>query len=139
MRIGRDEALMSIAQVVGMRSTCSRLSVGAIIARNFRIISSGYNGAPAGLVHCYHPMEDSNESSKGCDTAVHAEINAILAAAKYGVGVDGASLYVTHFPCRACAQAIINSGIRKVIYGADYRIMDGNSLMLHAGIEVVKL
>lgn len=126
---------MEIAQLVAQRSTCSRLQVGAIIARDFRIISSGYNGAPAGLMHCYH---DSKETSS-CDTAVHAEINAILAAAKHGVGVDGADLYVTHFPCRACAQAIINSGIKRVYYAGDYRIMDGMKLLDFADIRIEKL
>lgn len=137
MRISREAALMEIAGVVGKRSTCSRLSVGAILARDFRIISSGYNGAPTGLSHCTH--DSVTERSQGCKTAVHAEINAVLAAAKYGVAVNGAELYVTHFPCQACAQALINSGISKVYYGAEYRKMGGEALLNEAGILLERL
>lgn len=110
---------MLVAQSMAFRSTCSRLHVGAVIALDRRILSTGYNGAPSGTRHCQH--EEENLAGRSCNTAVHAEANAIAFAAKHGVSVAGATLFTTHSPCQSCAHLIINSGIAGVVYNEQYR------------------
>jgi dCMP deaminase len=136
MRITRAEMLMQIAEIVAERGTCSRARVGAILVRDGRVLSTGYNGAPAGVDHCAHPCDcHSDPHRDGCSTrrpclvAVHAEINAITYAARFGVSTEGADLYTTLSPCVPCVHAIINSGIRRVVYLADYRTRDGIDLL----------
>lgn len=129
---------MDVAHIIGHRGTCERLRVGAVIARDSRIISTGYNGAPSGLEHCHHTV-DEIKARRGCDNTIHAEQNAIAAAARFGASTDGAQLYVTHMPCLQCAKAIINSGIDYVWYSMDYRITDGVDLLVRAGIPAMKL
>lgn len=131
-RPDRDAVLMQHALLVAQRSTCSRLQVGAIIARNGRILSSGYNGAPAGMPHCHHDLIDANP----CTVAVHAEANAIAFAARHGTWVDGADLYTTDSPCLTCAQLIVNAGIATVHYHRPYRLTLGLDLLDHANVEV---
>jgi dCMP deaminase len=120
--------LMDIARVVAQRSTCNRLSVGAVIALDARVISMGYNGPPSGISHCNH------DDGAPCDAAVHAEANAIVFAARHGLSTQNTSLYVTHMPCPRCAQLIINSGIRSIQWGIPYRDDSGIDLMIDAGI-----
>ena len=110
---------MDIAQVVSTRSTCDRKHVGSVIVRDKTILSTGYNGSPAGLPHCDdvgHIMEDGH-----CVATTHSEANAIIQAAKNGVSIDGASIYITAYPCWGCMKAIISSGIRKIYYMECYR------------------
>lgn len=110
---------MSIAKVVAVRSTCDRKAVGAVLVHNNRILSTGYNGAPGGLPHCdvtNHAMVDGH-----CTTAVHAEVNAIAQAARYGVSIDGSYLYITASPCWSCFKVIATAGIRGVAYAEEYR------------------
>lgn len=135
-RISRDDMLDSMARTVSLRSTCSRLHVGAVISRAGRVISLGYNGAPAGVDHCQHLPGESQDV--GCIKAVHAEANAITFAAKHGVSTDGAQLYVTHMPCLKCAQLIINAGINLVSYQIPYRDPSGIILLEEGGVHVVK-
>jgi dCMP deaminase len=127
----REQMLMDIASVVARRSTCNRLSVGAVIALDARVISMGYNGPPSGIDHCQH------DNGAPCDDSVHAEANAIVFAARHGLSTNGTCLYVTHMPCLRCAQLIINSGITVVVYHHDYRDVSGVRLMLDAGLEVI--
>jgi len=118
-RMGRDEYLMRIASVVALRGTCSRARVGAVLAREGRVVSTGYNGSPSGTAHC----EDEGCVSNGegrCIRTVHAELNCICFAAKHGIGTEGTTLYVTHAPCLDCAKAIINAGIKEVLYLKEY-------------------
>ena len=136
MRISRDDMLMQIAQVVAKRGTCNRLQVGAVIALDGRIISTGYAGAPAGLPHC--STETCNVDNP-CTRTVHAEAGAIAYAARSGIKVQGATLYCTHCPCLTCSQLIINSGIIKVIYLNPYRKTEGLQLLKEAGINVYQL
>ena len=131
-RPSRDEVLRETAFTWATRSTCDRLHVGCVIHRDGRIISVGYNGAPAGLPHC-----DPNHSTEEC-RAVHAEQNAIAYAAKHGVALAGASMVVTHQPCKSCAMSIINAGIGHVVFVYSYRLIDGLSLLMDAGIPVEK-
>jgi dCMP deaminase len=135
-RINRDQKFMMQAGIEAMRSTCCRLHVGAIIAFDDRPIASGYNGAPSGMEHC---NDDNCTSQPQCDRTVHAEMNAILFAAKYGVPIEGATLYTTHQPCLNCAKAIINSGIDRVVYEFPYRKREGLDLLEKARVEVVQL
>lgn len=141
-RPSRDELCMQIAQLVAHRGTCSRAKVGAAIARDGRILVTGYNGPPAGLPHCTDPGGCNNldrVAEGGCVRAVHAEANAIAYAARYGISTQGADLYCTHLPCRKCAELVVNSGIRAVYYDLDYRVKDGLNLLTQAGVQVYKL
>ena len=137
MRIDRHEMMMQMAEVIAQRGTCSRLYVGAVIARDGRPISSGYNGNVSGVKHCYHPFSEHLEV--GCQDAMHAEANAIAFAARYGVATEGAYIYTTHQPCFACARLIVNAGISTVFYRLPYRKMEGVELLIEAGIEVYSL
>ncbi len=113
---------MSIAREVATRSTCPRLAVGAVIVRDKRILTTGYNGSPAGMPHCEDVgclirIVDGRES---CQRTLHAEQNAIIQAAYHGVSVRGATIYCTHQPCLVCTKMILNAGIEEVYYEAGY-------------------
>ena len=131
-RATRNQMLMGMAWSVADRSTCDRLNVGAVIARDGRVISSGYNGNLVGMDHCRH-----DPATGPCTSAVHAEANAILFAARYGTAVEGAQLFTTHEPCLDCAKLIVNAGITTVIYAMEYRKHDGLELLLKAPSVVV--
>lgn len=107
------------AIMVSSRSTCNRANVGAVIIKDNREISTGYNGSPAGLPHCDDKGHDLLNGH--CVRTVHAEANAILQCAKTGISSNGAILYVTHFPCKDCTKLIIQAGISKVYYFYEYR------------------
>lgn len=152
MRPTRQQTLMASAQLWAERSTCSRLHVGCVIEREGRILVQGYNGAPAGLDHCDHECDCFTSFSgnltqhdpecniqKPCLRSVHAEQNAISFAARWGVGLEGASCWVTHQPCISCAQTLINAGISLVVYQEPYRLRDGLDLLLEANIQVRQL
>lgn len=127
-----DETLMGIAALWSQRGTCSRAAVGVVVTIGGRIITTGYNGAPAGMPHCAH----DETFVPPCTNAVHAEANAIAFAAKNGTAIDGATLYTTVTPCVPCAQLIINAGIARVVAHSPYRVMDGWNLLFDAGIEL---
>lgn len=112
--------LLGIATLVSRRSTCSRLAVGAVIARNGRTISTGYNGAPENAPHCDHTRTDQIGDS-ACTRAIHAEANAIAFAATHGIGLAGTYLVTTHAPCYGCAMLIANCGIEQVYFRWPYR------------------
>lgn len=133
-RITRTDMLFSMARTVSRRSTCDRLHVGAVLSRDGRVISLGYNGAPAGVAHCEHPLFEPADT--GCITAVHAEANAIAFAAKHGVATAGSELHVTNMPCLKCSQLIINAGIVRVSYIHTYRDPSGIILLEEGGVEV---
>ncbi|MCA9630521.1 MAG: dCMP deaminase family protein [Myxococcales bacterium] len=118
-RVGWDQYFMEIARQVATRSTCSRKHVGAVIVRDKMLLATGYNGSIRGLDHCDdagHMMEDGH-----CVRTVHAEANAIVQAARNGVGIDDAHIYVTASPCFGCFKLIANSGIRRICFGEFYR------------------
>ncbi|MCE7737983.1 MAG: dCMP deaminase family protein [Candidatus Heimdallarchaeota archaeon] len=120
-----DEYFMEIAEIAKTRSSCIRRQVGAVLVNDkHQIISTGYNGVPRGIVHCTIETctklyEKSGEKNEVCP-AVHAELNAIIQAATAGISSEGTTLYSTTRPCGNCTMAIINAGIRKVIYIEDY-------------------
>lgn len=141
-RLSRDEICMQIAHVVAQRGTCLRAQVGAVIARNGRVLVTGYNGPPSGLSHCTDPngcTELDRTADTGCLRAVHAEANCIAFAARHGIRTRRASLYCTHLPCLKCAELIVNAGITSVYYHTDYRIKDGEILLQQAGIDIIEL
>lgn len=119
-----DTYFMRIAGVVATRSTCLHRRIGAVIVRGKQIVSTGYNGAAMGHPHCLEigcarAGVPSGQNMELC-RAAHAEQNAINFAARYGIAIEGASLYTTHYPCSACAKSIINAGITRVVYEYDY-------------------
>lgn len=118
-RISWDQYFMAQSHLLALRSTCTRLMVGATIVRDKRIIAGGYNGSVSGSVHCID--EGCYIIDGHCVRTVHAEANALLQCAKFGVPTDKADLYVTHFPCLQCTKQIIQAGIRNVYYAEDYK------------------
>ncbi|EIT85239.1 ComE operon protein 2 [Fictibacillus macauensis ZFHKF-1] len=118
-RISWDHYFMAQSHLLAMRSTCTRLEVGATIVRDKRIIAGGYNGSISGGVHCID--EGCYVIDGHCVRTIHAEMNAILQCAKFGVPVEGAEMYVTHFPCLHCCRTIIQSGIKTLYYANDYK------------------
>lgn len=118
-RISWNQYFMAQSHLLALRSTCTRLAVGATIVRDKRIIAGGYNGSIAGGVHCID--EGCYVIDNHCVRTIHAEMNALLQCAKFGVPAAGAEIYVTHFPCLQCCKALIQSGIKKVYYAKSYR------------------
>lgn len=135
-RITRDEMVMAMAVIAGMRSTCQRKQVGAVIARDGRVLSIGYAGAPSGFEHCSAAVCDL---SKPCDRTVHAEANAVAFAAKEGIPINGSTIYITCSPCINCAKLIINSGIKRVRYLEEYRDTTPLELLVNAHIGIMKM
>ena len=136
-RASWDEYFMNIAKVVATRSTCSRKHVGAVIVRDKTILSTGYNGSVRGLPHCDdagHMMEDGH-----CVRTIHAEVNAIIQAAKNGTRIEGATVYVTASPCWHCFKAICNAGIIRIGFDEFYRDERIFEVSKTLGIELVQV
>ncbi|NLM51712.1 MAG: cytidine deaminase [Firmicutes bacterium] len=135
-----DTYFMQIAHLVATRSTCLRRSVGAVIIKDKRILATGYNGAPSGLAHCdevgcARAHVPSGERHELC-RALHAEQNAILQAALYGVPIGGATLYCTNHPCVMCAKMIVNAGMKEVVIDQDYPDEMAAKIFAEAGVTV---
>lgn len=118
-RIKWNQYFMAQSHLLALRSTCTRLTVGATIVRDKRIIAGGYNGSVSGGTHCID--EGCYVVDNHCVRTVHAEINALLQCAKFGVPTENAEIYVTHFPCLQCTKSIIQAGIKVVYYAEDYK------------------
>ncbi|MBU5595190.1 ComE operon protein 2 [Amphibacillus sp. MSJ-3] len=118
-RISWHQYFMAQSHLIALRSTCERLMVGATIVRDKRIIAGGYNGSVSGSAHCID--EGCYVIDGHCIRTIHAEMNALLQCAKFGVPTDGAEIYVTHFPCLQCCKSIIQAGIKTVYYAANYK------------------
>ena len=118
-RISWDQYFMAQSHLLALRSTCTRLAVGATIVRDKRIIAGGYNGSIAGGDHCID--KGCYVIDHHCVRTIHAEMNALLQCAKFGVPTAEAEIYVTHFPCLQCTKAIIQAGIKTVYYAKDYK------------------
>ena len=135
MRPDWDTYFMNIAHHVAARSTCDRAQVGAVLVRDKRILTTGFNGSPSGLPHCDtvgHLMADDH-----CVRTTHAEANAIIQAALHGISTKKSTCYVTHFPCLNCTKMLINSGVVRIVFGSAYRV-DKHALEFFeaAGIEL---
>ena len=129
-----DRRYLEMATVWARNSYCKRRQVGAILVKDRMIISDGYNGTPSGFEN---QCEDANGVTK--PYVLHAEANAITKVAKSGNNSAGATLYITDSPCMECAKLIIQSGIRRVVYGDEYRLTDGIDLLRRAGVDVEKI
>lgn len=142
-RPSMDAVLMEMAHAMARRGTCPRARVGVVVAVDGRVCATGFNGAPRGLPHCAHSslelITPTTIESSGCATAVHAEANALVFAARHGVPLDGATLYTTLSPCRACAMLIVNAGITRVSYAVGYRDGGGVDLLRAAGVAVTTI
>ena len=139
-----DEYFMEIAHVVARRSTCLRHEIGAIIVKDKRIVATGYNGAPSGLPHCLELgcLRDKLGIESGTRQeicrALHSEQNAIIQAALYGVSTKDSTLYCTHQPCSLCAKAIINAGVRRVVFEGDYPDQFALDMFTIAEVELAR-
>lgn len=138
MRPDWDTYFMKIAYAVSERSTCDRAFVGCVLVRDKRIITTGFNGSPAGLPHCDevgHLLVEGH-----CVRTIHAETNAIIQAALHGVSTRDCTCYVTHFPCINCTKALINAGMRRLVYHVAYRV-DENALnfLKQANVEIFQV
>jgi len=127
-----DEYFMELAQVVAKRSTCKRRSVGAVLVRDKRILTTGYNGSPPGLVHCIDAeclMLDGH-----CVRAIHAEQNAIIQGALHGIDLRGATCYVTSSPCVHCSKMLIATGVVRIVFLDMYTEEIGQTMAREAGV-----
>ncbi len=139
-----DEYFMRIASVVSERSTCLRRKVGAILVLGHQILATGYNGAPSGLPHCIDigclreqlnvPSGERHELCRG----LHAEMNAFIQAARHGIRVEGATLYVTAHPCSVCAKMAINAGVKKIVISSGYPDEMASQMLKQAKVEVCR-
>ncbi len=134
---------MGITDLVSRRSTCLRRSVGALLVKDKRILATGYNGPPAGLLHCDElggclrdrlgvPSGERHEVSR----AIHAEQNAIIQAATSGVNIQGATLYSTHHPCVLCTKMVINAGIKRIVVRKGYPDELSRQILKEAKLKV---
>lgn len=142
-----EDIYMDLAESLAVRSHCVKAQVGAVLTKDTRIISLGYNGPPAGTHNCDEvwPEDGCPRDSKGsCSLALHAEQNAILYASKNGVSIDGSTLFVTLSPCIACARVIYSVGIKKVFFKRSYAQFkgipndEGVDFLRKFGVEVVQ-
>ncbi|MBT3310742.1 MAG: cytidine deaminase [Desulfobacterales bacterium] len=138
-----ENYFMDITTLVAKRSTCTRRAVGAIIVKDKRVLSTGYNGAPSGIEHCIDigclreklnvPSGERHELCRG----IHAEQNAIIQAAHYGVSINDAILFCTNLPCSICAKMIINAGIKKIYYKEGYADQMSEEMLKDADIGLI--
>lgn len=138
-----EEYFLNITRLVAERSTCTRRKVGAILVRDKRVLTTGYNGVPSKISHCADvgclrdklkvPSGERHELCRG----LHAEQNAIIQAATHGVSILGCTLYCTNMPCSICSKMLINAGVVKICYGEGYADSLGEEMLREAGIEVV--
>lgn len=139
-----DEYFMEVADTIAKRATCDRGRSGCVIARDARLLVTGYVGSPTGLSHCDdvgHMMKtvvhEGGEETQHCVRTVHAEQNALCQAAKLGVSLDGATLYCRMTPCRVCAMLIINCGIKRVVCQSKYHAgAESEAMFKEAGLHL---
>ena len=138
MRPDWDSYFMKIAFAVSERSTCDRAFVGCVLVNDKQILTTGFNGSPAGQDHCDqvgHLLVDGH-----CIRTIHAETNAIIQAALHGISTRNATAYVTHLPCVNCTKALINAGTRRIVYSIAYRADNNAAAFLQAAnIELTQL
>ncbi len=135
-----DEYFMSIAEQVSGRSTCLRRHTGAVLVKDRRILSTGYNGTPVGLRHCEEVgcIRDQRNIVSGSHhelcRGIHAEQNAVIQAAKHGIMIDGATVYTTHQPCVLCAKILINAGVVEIVFRDPYPDPLAAEILTEAGV-----
>lgn len=140
-----DEYFMKLTALVAERSTCLRHHVGAIIVKNKRVLTTGYNGAAKGMTDCLETgcLKDKLKLSSGTGhdvcIAIHAEQNAIIQAGVHGINIDGSTIYCTHTPCSICARMIINAGLKEVVSYQDYSDQGARNYLKKAGVKLRKV
>lgn len=142
-----DEYFSHLANLVGERGTCDRGQCGALVTKDKRIVSTGYAGSPCGTVHCdeaghelHTVINKDGSESQHCIRTTHAEQNAICQAARFGIALDGGTLYTKMAPCYACAKMMINAGIKRVVCNQDYQSSArSKEIFDEAGVEFVLL
>ena len=136
MRPSWDQYFMQIAHTVATRATCPRLSVGAVLVREHRILTTGYNGAPHGVTHCTEAgciMVNDH-----CVRTTHAEANAIVQGALHGIELGGSTAYCTDQPCINCTKLLISAGVVKIVYDRAYPDPVATELLSEAGVALVQ-
>lgn len=140
---------VDMARLVAERGTCERAQVGAVLVRDGRVISMGYNGAPPGMDHCIEPGVGCEVEQvatgpaglkievEGCARTVHAEANAIAFAARAGISTEGTEMYCTHAPCYTCAKLMLSAGIKVCHYNIEYRDERGLEILKTGGVAIV--
>ncbi len=137
-----DTYFLKIAKLVSQRATCRRHNVGAVLVRDKQILTTGYNGAAAGVKDCLELgcLRDELKIPSGSHheicRAIHAEQNAIIQAAKHGVNTEGATMYVTHSPCIICAKMIVNAGVKRVVCITKYPDETSDKLFKEANVSL---
>ena len=139
-----DEYFLKMVDIVGSRGTCDRGRSGAVLVKNKRILATGYVGSPVGIAHCDdigHEMhtltQEDGTVSRHCLRTSHAELNAIANAARFGVSIDGSTLYCKMVPCYTCAKTIINAGIVRVVAFRDYHATKQTKIVFkQAGVKL---
>ena len=131
------EYFTQMSQLVATRSTCPRRNVGAVLVRSHRVIASGYNGAPAGQPHCTEVgcVIENNH----CVRTIHAELNALLQCARYGIATQDVDLFCTDMPCQHCARAVVQAGIRRIYYLRPYQSPETWELMAATGVQLIRV
>jgi dCMP deaminase len=139
-----ESYFMDITKLVAKRSTCLRRAVGAVIVKDKRVLTTGYNGAPSGIRHCLdvgclrEQMKVASGERHELCRGIHAEQNAIIQAAFHGVSIRGASLFCTNLPCSICAKMLINAGIVQIIYLDGYADPMSKELLTEAGVSMIR-
>lgn len=140
-----DEYFMKLAALVAERSTCLRHHVGAVIVKEKRLLTTGYNGAARGMADCTELgcLRDEMKIASGTRheicRAIHAEQNAIIQAGIHGINIDGGTIYCTHTPCMICAKMIANAGLKEVVSYQDYADEEARKFLSNAGLILRKL
>lgn len=141
-RPDNDTYFMKMAELVATRSTCLRRNVGAVVVKEKRVLTTGYNGAPKGLRHCAEVgcvrLQNHIESGTRHELCrgVHAEQNAVIQAAYFGVSIKDSTIYTTNFPCVMCAKILVNAGIREIVYKDDYVDELSRKVLSESGVAV---
>lgn len=134
----KDKSFIDIAEIMSKNSYAERLKVGAVLAKEDRIMATGYNGTPSGYTNECEYIDAVTGDKKTKDVVIHAEQNLICFCAKHGIKTEGCTLYITHSPCITCAKLIAAAGIKEVVYKDDYRDSEGLELLKDLNINVRK-
>ncbi len=135
-----DDYFIAMALLAATRATCPRRRVGAVLVRDCRVLATGYNGSVRGAPHCDDVgcLIVKNDGRESCVRTVHAELNAILQCAVNGVSSSGAFLYCTDFPCVNCAKALVQAGVTRIVYLAEYPDANSSRILEEAGIQLFR-
>jgi len=145
-RLSWHEYFMSVAHLISQRATCKRAHIGAVIVRENNILATGYNGAPSGLPHCtddnciiYTSTHPDGTIEENCMNTIHAEMNAIIQAAKHGISIKDSVIYITASPCINCLKALLNAGIKTIYYDKPYKIQNISTILQQSGTELIQI